>query len=215
MEKYINDLVEIEAIDGQQPSFFWLRDFRSFVADEGLTGDTFNAQVDAFLNNLAFGELYSDHIVRGADGTITASRVAIPMDNVDIQDVREQIDALEDQRRVSEAQPVNQGQSEFRFFTYEGTVSLSLRAFATFQLFTLRVTNFLFAFSQYNIWEFYAVSASEVVFTTVSGVCAVTGVTLLLVPHWTAALFVLPLISVLYIDLLGVMQWSNVSINPV
>jgi len=188
MEKYINDLVEIEAIDGQQPSFFWLRDFRSFVADEGLTGDTFNAQVDAFLSNLVFGELYSDHIVRGADGTITASRVAIPMDNVDIQDVREQINALEDQRRVSEAQPVNQGQSEFRFFTYEGT---------------------------YNIWEFYAVSAKEIVFTTVSGVCAVTGVTFLLVPHWTAALFVLPLISILYIDLLGVMQWSNVSVNPV
>jgi Niemann-Pick C1 protein len=35
------------------------------------------------------------------------------------------------------------------------------------------------------------------------------------VPHWTAALFVLPLISVLYVDLLGVMQWAGISINPV
>ncbi len=39
--------------------------------------------------------------------------------------------------------------------------------------------------------------------------------TLFLVPHWSAALFVLPLISVLYIDLLGVLQWAGIAINPV
>jgi Niemann-Pick C1 protein len=58
------------------------------------------------------------------------------------------------------------------------------------------------------------VSAEEMLLTTVLSVAAVTGVTLLLVPHWTAAFFVFPLISVLYIDLLGVMQWAGISINP-
>jgi Niemann-Pick C1 protein len=59
------------------------------------------------------------------------------------------------------------------------------------------------------------VSAEEIFLTTVLSVAAVTGVTLLLVPHWTAALFVFPLISVLYVDLLGVMQWAGISINPI
>lgn len=67
----------------------------------------------------------------------------------------------------------------------------------------------------YNIWAFYAVSADEILLTTILSVVAVTVVTLFLVPHWTAALFVLPLISVLYVDLLGVMQWAGISINPI
>jgi predicted RND superfamily exporter protein len=67
----------------------------------------------------------------------------------------------------------------------------------------------------YNIWAFYAQSAKEISLTTVSSVAAVAGVTLLLVPHWTASVFVLPLISVLYIDLLGVIQWAGISVNPV
>jgi Niemann-Pick C1 protein len=47
------------------------------------------------------------------------------------------------------------------------------------------------------------------------GVTAVTAVAFLLVPHWTAAFFILPLISLLYVDLLGVMQWAGVDINPI
>eukprot|EP00545_Synedropsis_sp_CCMP1620_P000302 CAMPEP_0119016022 /NCGR_PEP_ID=MMETSP1176-20130426/11775_1 /TAXON_ID=265551 /ORGANISM="Synedropsis recta cf, Strain CCMP1620" /LENGTH=917 /DNA_ID=CAMNT_0006969347 /DNA_START=47 /DNA_END=2800 /DNA_ORIENTATION=+ len=185
MEQYVNDLVGIDAIV-DQPQSFWLRDFRSFT--ENKTDSDFTAQLDAFLADPVFTELYSDHIVRDDSGAITSSRVLIHMDNVDIEEVTEQVDALEDQRAVSEAAQVNQGHDDFRFFTYEGT---------------------------YNIWAFYAVSADEILLTTVSSVAAVTGVTLLLVPHWTAALFVLPLISVLYVDLLGVMQWAGISINPI
>jgi predicted RND superfamily exporter protein len=67
----------------------------------------------------------------------------------------------------------------------------------------------------YNIWEFYAKSAEEIALTTILSVASVTAVTLLLVPHWTAAVFVLPMISILYIDMLGVLQWAGISINPV
>jgi Niemann-Pick C1 protein len=59
------------------------------------------------------------------------------------------------------------------------------------------------------------VSAKELRFTTIMGIVAVTGVTFLLIPHWTAAIFVLPLISVLYLDLLGVLQWAGIHVNPV
>lgn len=63
--------------------------------------------------------------------------------------------------------------------------------------------------------EFYAACVDELILTTILGVVTVTGIALLFVPHWTAALFVLPLICILYVDLLGVMQWGGVTIDPV
>ena len=58
-------------------------------------------------------------------------------------------------------------------------------------------------------------AVSELVFTTIMGVFAVTATSLILIPHWTAALFVLPLISILYIDLLGFMQMAGAHVNAV
>lgn len=51
--------------------------------------------------------------------------------------------------------------------------------------------------------------------TTILGVVSVTLVAFLFIPHWTAALFVLPMICMLYVDLLGFMQWGGVTIDPV
>merc|ERR1712176_809384 len=67
----------------------------------------------------------------------------------------------------------------------------------------------------YNIWQFYANAVDEIVTTAVIGVIAVSWVALVLVPHWTAAVFVLPLICVLYIDLLGFMQWFGINVDVV
>jgi Niemann-Pick C1 protein len=189
MEKYINDLVTIDAIV-EQPVFFWLRDFKVFLneSEDSLVQLDFNGQIDAFLSNSVYRDLHRDNIVRDEAGTITASRCVINMDNVDIEDVNMQIDALQDQRKVTKAQAINQGRKDWAFFSFDGV---------------------------YNIWEFYSVSAQELALTTIVGVVAVTGVAFIFMPHWTSSLFVLPLISVLYIDLLGVMQWAGIHINPV
>jgi Niemann-Pick C1 protein len=189
MEIYTNDLVTIDAIV-DQPEFFWLRHFKVFlnVSENSLAQLDFNDQVDAFLADPVYGGLHRDNIARDETGTITASRCRVNMDNVNLDDINLQIDALQDQRMVSKAQSINQGAKDFFFFTYDGV---------------------------YNIWEFYSVCAQEIALTTIIGVVAVTGVAFLLIPHWTAALFVLPLICVLYIDLLGVMQWFGIHVNAV
>jgi Niemann-Pick C1 protein len=189
MDGFVNELVNIDAIE-YQPDFFWLRDFKLFVEDSGdeISQLDFNNQIDAFLSDPVYDKIYRDDIVRDASGTITSSRCLINMDNTDLDDVNLQIDALEDQRAVTKAQPVNQGQNDWAFFTFSGN---------------------------YNIWEFYAVSAKELALTTILGVVAVTGVALFLIPHWTAALFTLPMIAVLYINLLGIMQLAGIDVNPV
>jgi multidrug efflux pump subunit AcrB len=59
------------------------------------------------------------------------------------------------------------------------------------------------------------VTVKEMITTTVIGVVAVTGVAFLFIPHITAAFFVLPLICVVYIDVLGVLQWSGAYVNTI
>ena len=185
METYIADLQSIDSIV-KPPERFWLWDFRTFT--EGLDNSSFEEQLELFLADPVYGELYRDDIVLDGQGSIVTSRVKMYMDNIDLEDVEDQIQALEDQRTVTQRQPVNRGKDNWSFFTYDGI---------------------------YNIWEFYAVSVDELVLTTVLGAVSVTAVALLLVPHWTAAWFILPFICVLYVDLLGVLQWAGVHVNAV
>lgn len=61
--------------------------------------------------------------------------------------------------------------------------------------------------------ELYAVAIKELIFTTISGVVAVCFVGFVVIPHWTAVLFVGPMIVMVYFDLLGVMQFCGIHIN--
>lgn len=77
---------------------------------------------------------------------------------------------------------------------------------------------FAFAFGQqggYDIWELYRVSVEELKKTSGIGVGAVSGIALLLVPHWSAFVIILPSIAVLYLELLGFMQMAGLHINAV
>lgn len=187
MENYIEELVSIDAIEAG-PEFFWLRDFKRFVAENDFSGMPFPRQIEKFLQDSVYRELYADDIVVDGTGNVIESRCSINMDNIDIEDVKQQIDALESQHDVSRSQPINMGKDDWSFFTYAEI---------------------------YDIWQFYSVSVDELILTTVIGVLAVTGVAFLFIPHWTASLFILPLVCVLYVDLLGFMQWFGKSINPV
>jgi Niemann-Pick C1 protein len=110
------------------------------------------------------------------------------MDNVDIYSVKNQVKALKDQERVTLSQPINQNVDELKFFSYGG---------------------------EYDNWEFFYKSSREIRGSTISSVTAVTFATLLTIPHWSAVFYVFPLICVLYVDFLGLLQWSGMKVNPV
>jgi Niemann-Pick C1 protein len=112
------------------------------------------------------------------------------MDSVDLADVNQQIDILALQRRVTKRQPIKAGTKELNadFFSF---------------------------MSEYNMWEFYSICVDELIFSAIVGVISVSGVALLLLPHWSACPIVFPLMCILYVDMLGVMQWAGVSINAV
>jgi Niemann-Pick C1 protein len=110
------------------------------------------------------------------------------MDQVDFEEITQLVDALKDQREVSAAQPVNKGQKNWRFFTFTG---------------------------EYYIWEFYSVAASELRLNTILGIVAVSCIGILFIPHWSAVLFVASFITILYVDLMGILQFAGIHINPV
>lgn len=59
-----------------------------------------------------------------------------------------------------------------------------------------------------NKWEFYTVSVNELVFTTISGIVVVCSVGFFLIHHWSAVFFLLPMLCMVYVDLLGTLEVS-------
>merc|ERR1712176_429127 len=218
MDDFLNSIVAMDVV-GSQPEFFWLRDFQSFlnstqsmsslaagfptdsayyntyrvslstVAEE-MSSLSFEQQLDIFLTVPSYDQLYSNNIVRNAAGSITVSRTRVQMDRINQRLVQSQVDALEEQRVISEATPINASvdPDDWKFFTFE---------------------------ELYYIWQFYTDSPSELVLTTILGVSAVSIISLVFVPHWSSVLFVAPITSILYVDLLGFLQLCGVAINAV
>ena len=182
MDAYINDLVDMDSISSQPP-FFWLRHFQEFLTyDERLPDLNFTQQMDIFLSIDNFRLLYGDHIVRDPEsGDVLASRCVLYMDNVDYSSVHEQIEIYKEQNEIAGLQPINmasQNDSGERrpFFLYDGA---------------------------FYAWEFYAFFVNELISTVVGGVISVCFIAFLFMPHWSAVLFLFPLMSVQCIELIG------------
>ena len=190
MEKYVNDMVALEEISSQ-PDNFWLRDFQAFSKNNSaLEGLTFEEQIAAFLELPVYASIHGRDIARNEQGQVTASRILVRMDQVDPDDVKDQTDALNNQERVAREQTVNKGLSgkDWAFFSFD---------------------------SEYFIWSFFKACPQELTLTTITGVIAVTVISIFAIPHWTAVLFSAPLVVILYIDLLGFIQFMGVTINSV
>jgi Niemann-Pick C1 protein len=116
MEEYVSDLVALDEVVDPPPSF-WLEDFKIFT-NTSMTSDLpFTQQIDLFLADPVYHE-HNDDISRDVNGDIIASRCDIFMDNVDFNDVKQQIDALENQRAVTASQDINQDKKDWPFFTF-------------------------------------------------------------------------------------------------
>ena len=76
-------------------------------------------------------------------------------------------------------------------------------------------TRFVLFILSYFIFAFYSAVTGELILTTILGIAAVTIIAFLFIPHWTAALFVFPLITILYVDLLGVLNFAGLHLNAV
>lgn len=168
------------------PRLFWLDFFEINAAS--VPELNFTSQMDHFLSNDLYAYLFARDISRDEHGSVVATRVRMRI-IVDTTSASAQIAALETQAAISKAQAVNgERQNDLAFFCYDGV---------------------------FKLWEFLRIAKRQLVFTTIVSVLAVTLVALIFIPHWSAILFVFPLVCILFIDLLGVLQQAGIHINPV
>jgi predicted RND superfamily exporter protein len=186
MVEYTKQLGELGFVLEPVLESFWMTRFESF-----LETDTDSAQLpfvealDKFLANPFVKAAVGNNIVRNADGEIIASRVNMRI--VVSEDVQEQIRVLKTERLLTFNQPVNQGREDrLAFFTFS---------------------------TAYLGFENYSRGIRSLISTGITGVVAVTAVAFIFIPHWTASLVVCPMIIVLYIELLGVMEWGGLYLN--
>jgi len=188
MKDYVDELTQLDFVS-EPPVFFWLNDYDDFVLENSTRmTQSFEANIADFLSDPVYESLYGSHIVIDEQGMMTASRTKIVFDGVDDDSVTDQIEALREQREVTVNQPINEGQKDWKFFTYEGA---------------------------YYIWQFYTVAVDELIFTTVFGVIAVSSIAMLMIQHWSAVFFVGPMVCMLYVELLGLMELMGLHVNSV
>jgi predicted RND superfamily exporter protein len=185
MRDYLADLAGSNYFAGP-PLLFWLDFFEMNAVS--VPDMNFTQQLDHFLSNELYSYLFARDISRDENGTVVASRVRMRM-NVDREDANDQIAAMKAQEEISKSQPINaERQSDPAFFCHDGF---------------------------FKLWEFLRIAKRELISTTVVSVFAVTLVAFVFIPHWSAIVIVFPLVCVLFVDLLGVLQWAGLHINPV
>lgn len=192
MIAFVDELAAYDAF-GQQPPLCWVRDFRllresAFWDDLGVDGLSFEDQLQLALSEPAINEAFGMDIVH-ENGNISASRCIVVMKNSYLDAVDDQISVLVDQRAITDAQPLNSG------------LIAGAESFFTFN-------------QVYLLWEFYNIAVSALISTTVSSVIAVSVVALVFIPHWSGLLFVIPMVCIVYIDLLGKFTHETWSSSP-
>ena len=71
----------------------------------------------------------------------------------------------------------------------------------------------IFHHFNFKVWEFYGAITRELIFSTIAGVVAVGLIGFLLIPHWSAICFLLPLIIILYLDVMGTIQLMGLYVD--
>jgi hypothetical protein len=178
MRSFLDDLSALPHVSGSPP-FCWVQQFPSFqkLYARELENLTVSEQIKEALSIPALNELYGpDIIIDHVTGEIVASRCWIFMRALDLDDVHDQLEFYEDQNALARAQPVNANSKALSFFANEYIMFL---------------------------WEFYAAIERELTNSTISGFVSMGVITILLISHWSAICFVLPLIIILYIDFMG------------
>merc|ERR1712232_862835 len=107
--------------------------------------------------------------------------------NLDLGAIEDQLDMLHDQREVGQQQPLNMPLSESDWV--------------------------MFFFDELLFyWEGYDIAIKELIFTIASGVGSVSVIAVLLIPHWTATFIITPMISMVYINYLGTLQFFGMHV---
>ena len=188
MKNYVNDLVEQVAGLTEEPLHFWLHHYKAYVEENinELFWLSFNETLHMFLA-MEENERYREDLILDSEGNIEVSRTRIDLDNLDLTSVDDYLGSFRAIRKVGEEQPLNQ-KGDWAFFTFAKI---------------------------FYLWEFLNNTEAELLNTVIYCVAAVSAMALVIMPHWSAVLFLAPMVTVLFIDLMGFLQFFGITINGI
>lgn len=189
MWQYVEDLIEnVDALN-EEPPLCWVREFKRYVsANETLSQLPFYEQLGILLSDPAIMDAFGKDFQFRDDGTILTSMCRLYVTDLDLDNVQDQIKLMRQQREVTANQPINKGSGPWAFFTHD---------------------------LLFHIFAFYEVAVGELISTTISSVITVCIIAFIFIPHWSAVPIIAPVISTLYIEMLGVLQLFGYSINVI
>lgn len=187
MRKYLQEIVALPFVSKGQPASFWLDDLEAFVRRRKLEALSFVEQLDLFLQNALYSKIYNQTMIRSKNGDVLASAVSLSLD-IELGDTVQQVAFLSLQEMITEKTDVNHSKKLNYFFTFS---------------------------PHYFVWEFFRQSLNELILSTITGLVAVFGITFIFVQNPIASIFVTSTVAMVYIDVLGIIQFVGLAINPV
>ena len=175
---------ETAVILEENPDVYWFLKNESSIFEGMPTKDIINA----FAEHERFRLIYGSQIVRNREGDVIHTRCGITIKDMNYNDIPEQLKLNRAYHALNKKHPLNQDRhyDHLHAFMYEDLL---------------------------HLWDFFEVALTELKYTAFSGVGMVSFFSFLFVPHWTAVLYIFPLMGLLYADLLGLLHLSGLSIN--
>jgi len=124
-------------------------------------------------------------------GEMVASICRLYVNDLNMKSANDQMAIFKRIKEIEANHPINAGQSsqEYPFFTIEN--------------------------NWYPIWELFLKIAPELISTVLYAVSAVLFVGFMIIPHYSGIIFLIITVTLLFVDLIGVMQLLGVKINPI
>jgi hypothetical protein len=193
MRAYLKDLAASPHFEGP-PEAFWL-DFFEWHVGSLPANMTFNEQMRDFLSVQIYKDLFGSSLGTNDDGDVIASRVRMRM-VVDVAFFCYDGESKQNDKNY------NDGRSESIPISTNTFLPMALTCFSSYS-------------GVFKLWEFLKIARRELISTAVVSIAAVALVAFIFIPHWSAICFVLPIVFVLFIDLIGMIQWAGLHLNPV
>lgn len=188
IKSYLNDVVNECKYINEYPPYFWLGAFERFISQGDLQDLEFNDQMEVFLSTPPYDTMYSSDFARDEVGNISTSKTVLLFSNLDRSDTMGQIQAFAELREVTLNSSLNKGKNESSVFT-----------FASF----------------YYLWEFSSIVIKELLYTSLLSLSSIFILSLVFIPHPSGAFFVTITVSIIFVELVGLLRFAGVYINSI
>jgi Niemann-Pick C1 protein len=165
-------------------------DIVSFLQNETLALQSMSTKqiVNLLIDHPRLRFVYGTQIVVSSQGDVIQSRCDLDVKGLDHRDIPAQLELNKAQKDVTKRHPLNRQGDHHRAFIFQDA---------------------------FHFLDFSEAALAELQYTAISSIAVVSFFGFLFVPHWSAVLYLCPMMCILYADLLGLLHMNGLSLNVI